>query len=52
MTIHKFEHLGIPDEVTQDDTKKLNAWIALMALQCADEIIGLKSEDFERVAVS
>ena len=24
MTIHKFEHLGIPDEVTQDNTKKLN----------------------------
>ena len=51
MTIHKFEHLGIPGEVTQDDTKKLNAGIALMALQSADEITGLKSEDFERVAV-
>ena len=51
MTIHKFEHLGIPDEVTQDHTKKLNAGIALMALQSADEITGLKSEDFERVAV-
>ena len=33
------------------DTKKLNAGIALMALQSADEITGLKSEDFERVAV-
>ena len=51
MTIHKFEHLGIPDEVTQDHTKKLNAGIALMALQGADEITGLKSEDFERVAL-
>ena len=60
MTIHKFEHLGIPDEVIQDDTKKINessrntrerlAGIALMALQSADEITGLKSEDFERVA--
>ena len=51
MTIHKFEHLGIPDEVTQDHTKKLNAGIALMALRRGDEITGLKSEDFERVAV-
>ncbi len=51
MTIHKFEHLGIPDEVTQDHTKKLNAGIALMALRRVDEISGLKSEDFERVAV-
>lgn len=33
------------------DTKKLNAGIALMALQSADEITGLKSEDFERVVV-
>ena len=33
MTIHKFEHLGIPDEVTQDHTKKLNAGIAFLALQ-------------------
>ena len=32
MTIHKFEHLGIPDEVTQDNTKKLNAGIALVCL--------------------
>ena len=32
------------------DTKKLNAGIALMALHGADEITGLKSEDFERVA--
>ena len=45
----------------EKDTKKLNessrntreriAGIALMALQGADEITGLKSEDFERVAV-
>ena len=33
MTIHKFEHLGVPDDVTQDDTKKLNAEIALMVLK-------------------
>ena len=43
------------------NTKKLNessrntreriAGIALLALQIADEITGLKSEDFERVAV-
>ena len=33
------------------DTKKLNAGIALMALQSVNEITGLKSEDFERVAV-
>lgn len=33
------------------DTKKLNAGIALIALQGADENTGLKSEDFERVAV-
>lgn len=32
------------------DTKKLNAGIALMALQGADEAQGLKPEDFERVA--
>ena len=32
------------------DTKKLNAGIALLALRSADEITGLKSEDFERVA--
>ena len=37
MTIHKFEHLGIPDEVTQDDTKKLNAGMALMALKAVHE---------------
>ena len=47
MTIHKFEHLGIPDEVTQDDTKKLNAssrntreriaGIAFLALQSLDD---------------
>ena len=50
MTIHKFEHLGIPDEVTQDNTKKLNAGIALIALQGADEAQGLKPEDFERLS--
>ena len=32
------------------DTKKLNAGIALMALQGADKAQGLKPEDFERVA--
>ena len=32
------------------DTKKLNAGIALLALRSADEITGLNSEDFERVA--
>ena len=47
MTIHKFEHLGIPDEATQDDTKKLNessrntrermAVIAFLALQSLDD---------------
>lgn len=50
MTIHKFEHLGIPDDVTQDDAKKLNAGIAIMALQGAEEVTGLKPEDFQRVA--
>ena len=50
MTIHKFEHLGIPDDVTQDDAKKLNAGIAIMALQGAEEVAGLKPEDFQRVA--
>ena len=39
------------DLSAEKDTKKLNAGIALMALQGADEITGLKSEDFERVAV-
>ena len=33
------------------DTKKLNAGIALMALQGVNKITGLNSEDFERVAV-
>ena len=51
MTIHKFEHLSIPDEVTKDNTKKLNAGIAIMALQGAEEVQGLKPEDFQRVAV-
>ena len=32
------------------DTKKLNAGIALMALQSADGTTGLKPADFERVA--
>ena len=31
------------------ETKKLNAGIALIALQGADEAQGLKPEDFERV---
>ena len=34
----------------EKDTKKLNAGIALMALQCAEEVTGLKPEDFQRVA--
>ena len=33
------------------DTKKLNAGIALMALQGAEEVQGLKPEDFQRVSV-
>jgi hypothetical protein len=51
MTIHKFEHLGIPDEVIQDDTKKLNessrntrerlAGIAFLALQSLDDRDGI-----------
>ncbi len=48
MTIHKFEHLGIPDEVTQDDTKKLNAGIALLALQNFDEAQVLSEEDYTK----
>ncbi len=32
------------------DTKKLNAGIALMALQGADEVSGLKPEDYNSVA--
>ena len=35
----------------EKDTKKLNAGIALMALQGVNKITGLNSEDFERVAV-
>ena len=38
-------------ELKMKDTKKLNAGIALMALQSADEVQGLKPEDFKRVAV-
>ena len=58
MTIHKFEHLGVPDEVTQDDTKKLNessrntreriAGIALLALQSFDEAQVLSEEDYAK----
>ena len=54
MTIHKFEHLGIPDEVTQDDTKKLNessrntrerlAGIAFLALQSLDDRDGISDK--------
>ena len=32
------------------DTKKLNAGIAIMALQGAEEVTGLKPEVFQRVA--
>lgn len=32
------------------DTKKLSAGIAMMALQGAEEVTGLKPEDFQRVA--
>ena len=35
----------------EKDTKKLNAGIALMALQGAEEVQGLKPEDFQRVSV-
>ena len=48
MTIHKFEHLGIPDEATQDDTKKLNAGIALLALQNFDEARVISEEDYTK----
>ena len=48
MTIHKFEHLGIPDEVTQDHTKKLNAGIAMLALQSFDEARVLSEEDYTK----
>ena len=44
MTIHRFEHLGIPDEVTQDDTKKLNAGIAFLALQSLDDQDGISDK--------
>ena len=48
MTIHKFEHLGIPDEVTQDNTKKLNAGIALLALRSFGEAQVLSEEDYTK----
>lgn len=51
MTIHKFEHLGIPDEVTQDDTKKLNAGIALVCLGTYLEDGLISEEQFERIRV-
>jgi hypothetical protein len=54
MTIHKFEHLGIPDEIIQDDTKKLNessrntrerlAGIAFLALQSLDDRDGVSDK--------
>ena len=44
MTIHKFEHLGIPDEAHQDDTKKLNAGIAFLALQSLDDRDGVSDK--------
>ena len=44
MTIHKFEHLGVPDEVTQDDAKKLNAGIAFLALQSLDDRDGISDK--------
>ena len=61
MTIHKFEHLGIPDDVTQDDTKKLNessrntrkrlAGIALVCLGSYLEDGMITQEQFERIRV-
>ena len=51
MTIHKFEHLGIPDEVTQDNTKKLNAGIALVCLGSYLEDGMITQEQFERIRV-
>ena len=51
MTIHKFEHLGIPDEVTQDDTKKLNAGIALVCLGSYLEDGRIAQEQLERIRV-
>ena len=60
MTIHKFEHLGIPDEVTQDHTKKLNessrntrerlAGIALLCLENMQQSGLLSEEEFNTVA--
>ena len=44
MTIHKFEYLGIPDEVTQDHTKKLNAGIAFLALRSLDDQDGISDK--------
>ena len=51
MTIHKFEHLGIPDEVTQDNTKKLNAGIALVCLGSYLDNGMITQEQFERIRV-
>ena len=51
MTIHKFEHLGIPDEVTQDNTKKLNAGIALVCLGSYLDDGMITQEQFERIRV-
>ena len=51
MTIHKFEHLGIPDEVTQDDAKKLNAGIALVCLGAYLEDGLISEEQFKRISV-
>ena len=50
MTIHRFEHLGIPDEVTQDDTKKLNAGIALLCLENMQQSGLLSEEEFNTIA--
>ena len=50
MTIHKFEHLGIPDEVTQDDAKKLNARIALVCLGSYLDDGMITQEQFNRIS--
>ena len=50
MTIHRFEHLGIPDEVTQDDTKKLNAGIALVCLGSYLDDGMITQEQFNRIS--
>ena len=50
MTIHKFEHLGIPDEVTQDNTKKLNAGIALVCLGSYLDDGMITQEQFNRIS--